>query len=168
MQASFKEPVLSANICGNISFDSPCGELYPLTASIEFILRNQVQLPLVMYQLTLLVKDKVSEADRGTLFDGIKKSFSNLIKEDLWGVRSMAYSIKHNDKAFYGYFEFEAEPKSVVSLDKTLRLNEDIIRYLIVKSKIKKQKAKKGKTEKEVEKVEEADKEEVETKKAKK
>lgn len=112
-----------------------------------------------MYQLTLLIKDKVSEADRTALFDDVKKNFTSLVKEDLWGVRSLAYSIKHNDKAFYGYFEFEAEPKAVITLDKNIRLNEDILRYLIVKVK-KRKVVKRKKLEKVEEKVVEESKEE--------
>lgn len=94
------------------------------------------------YQLTVLVNEKVQEVDRNEIFESIKKHFDNLIKEDLWGVRSLSYDIKHMSKAFYAYFEFEAEPAGVITLDKYLRLNEDIIRYLIVKAKVKRQNAK--------------------------
>ncbi len=90
------------------------------------------------YQLTILINEKVSEADRKETFDAVKKSFSNLIKEDLWGVRSLAYDIKHANKAFYAYFEFEAEPEAVITLDKNIRLNEDIIRYLLIRVENKK------------------------------
>lgn len=88
------------------------------------------------YTLTVLVNEKVSEADRTGIFEAIKKDFGALIKEDFWGVRSLSYDIKHMNKAFYAYFEFENEPVSVITLDKHLRLNEDIIRYLIVRKKV--------------------------------
>jgi small subunit ribosomal protein S6 len=85
------------------------------------------------YTLTVLINEKVSETERNAIFESIKKDFGNLIKEDIWGVRSLAYEIKHSNKAFYAHFEFEAEPNSVITLDKNIRLNEDIVRYLIVK-----------------------------------
>ena len=87
------------------------------------------------YNLTILINNKVDEKGRASLIDDVKKNFGNLIKEDLWGVRSLAYEIKHMDKAFYANFEFESEPQSVITLDKNIRLNEDIIRYLLIKSK---------------------------------
>lgn len=87
------------------------------------------------YSLTILIKDKVDEKGRQALIDDVKKNFGNLIKEDIWGIRSLAYEIKHMDKAFYANFEFESEPQSVIALDKNIRLNEDIIRYLLIKSK---------------------------------
>lgn len=100
------------------------------------------------YNLTILIKDKLDEKARGALIDDVKKGFGNLIREDLWGVRSLAYEIKHMDKAFYANFEFEAEPQAVITLDKNIRLNEDIIRYLLIKTKVVKQiKPKKKATE---------------------
>lgn len=99
------------------------------------------------YSLTLLIKDKVDEKGRTGIFDDVKKNFSNVIKEDLWGVRSLAYEIQHESKAFYAYFEFEAEPNAVITLDKNIRLNEDIMRSLLVKAK--KIKIRPGKAKKE-------------------
>lgn len=85
------------------------------------------------YLLTVLVNDKLSEKDRKELVDSISKNFGKLTKEDLWGSRYLAYPIKHNDKAYYAHFEFEAEPQIISSLDKMLKLNEDILRYLLVR-----------------------------------
>lgn len=109
------------------------------------------------YQLTLLIKEKLDEKARTGLIDDVKKNFSNLIKEDLWGIRSLAYEIKHADKAYYANFEFESEPQAVITLDKNIRLNEDIIRYLLVKKKIikiRKTAKKKDEIEAKTEKVE--------------
>ena len=118
------------------------------------------------YNLTILINNKVDEKGRTGVIDGVKKDFGNLIKEDLWGVRTLAYEIKHMDKAFFAYFEFESEPQSVITLDKNIRLNEDIIRYLLVKTKKAKRvtvarakrtavrEAAKGQSGKETEKVE--------------
>ncbi len=92
------------------------------------------------YQLTVLVNEKVSEADRNGIFDGLKKNFGSLEKEDLWGMRSLSYPIKHADRAYYAHFEFSGEPGSIIGLDKAIRLNEDIIRYLIVKKEAKRRK----------------------------
>lgn len=100
------------------------------------------------YLLTVLIKEKLDEKGRSGLIDDVKKNFSNIVKEDIWGVRGLAYPIKHNDKAFYAHFDFEAEPEKIINIDRSLRLNEDVLRYLIVKSK--KVKIRKGKAKTEV------------------
>lgn len=100
------------------------------------------------YLLTVLIKEKLDEKVRTGLIDDVKKNFSNILKEDIWGVRGLAYPIKHNDKAFYAHFDFEAEPEKIISIDRSLRLNEDVLRYLIVKNK--KVKIRKGKAKADV------------------
>lgn len=108
------------------------------------------------YQLTVLIKEKVMEAGRKEILDALKKHFGNLIREDLWGVRSLAYEIKHDNKAYYANFEFEAEPNAIITLDKNIRLTEDVIRHLIVRIEPKRQKIKfvKEKTEEKKEIIE--------------
>lgn len=123
------------------------------------------------YTLTVLINEKVSETDRNAIFESIKKDLGSLTDEDIWGVRSLAYEIKHNNKAFYAHFEFEAEPDAVIALDKNIRLNEDIIRYLIIRAKVKREKSKIKKEVKEKAetegKIEEKEEIQVKTKKAK-
>lgn len=103
------------------------------------------------YSLTLLIKEKVDEKARTGILDDVKKNFSNVIKEDLWGIRSLAYEIQHESKAFYAYYEFEAEPQAVITMDRNIRLNEDIMRSLLVKAK--KIKIRPGKAKKETPQV---------------
>lgn len=113
------------------------------------------------YTLTVLVKEKLSESDRNGIFDALKKHFGNLIKEDLWGLRSLSYPIQHSDRAFFAHFEFASEPSAIITLDKNIRLTEDIIRYLIVRVE---EKRKKVRPVKKQEKVEVIEKEEDKTK----
>lgn len=90
------------------------------------------------YQLTLLLKNDLDETARRTLLESISKSFGKLVKEDLWGSKNLAYPISHQDKAYFAHFEFESEPNAISSLDKMVKLNEDIIRYLLVRLNPKK------------------------------
>ncbi len=85
------------------------------------------------YQLTLLIKNTLEEKERKELLGSITKDFGKLIKEDLWGTRDLSYPIKHQTQAYYAHFEFEAEPQQIPSLDKMVKLNEDIIRYLLIR-----------------------------------
>ncbi len=85
------------------------------------------------YLLTVLIKNDLKEEDRKALLSDVQKSFGKLTKEDLWGSKSLSYPIKHENKAYYAHYEFEAEPTVISSLDKKLKLNEDIIRYLLIR-----------------------------------
>lgn len=89
------------------------------------------------YYLTLVLDPNLSEADRKSVLDGVKKKMvgadGKVIKEDIWGERDLAYSIKRKNKGYYVHFEFETEPKIAKDLDKVLKVEEDILRYLLVR-----------------------------------
>ncbi len=104
------------------------------------------------YQLTLLVKNDLDEKKRASLLDSLKKDFGSLTKEDLWGSRNLSYPISHMDKAFYAHFEFSSEPSAILDLDRKIKLNEDIVRYILLKVETKKKqvKAKKETTKEEI------------------
>lgn len=89
------------------------------------------------YYLTLVLKSDLEEKERKALLDSISKKVSGtegkIVKEDLWGVRSLAYPIKRKTSGFFAHFEISADPKDVKGLDKTLRVEEDILRYLLIR-----------------------------------
>jgi small subunit ribosomal protein S6 len=85
------------------------------------------------YYLTLLVKNDLDEKVRNELLDSVTKSFDKLEKQDLWGSRSLSYPIKHQNKAFYAHYEFSCEPQKIAPLDKMVKLNEDVLRYILLR-----------------------------------
>jgi small subunit ribosomal protein S6 len=79
------------------------------------------------------------------LIDALTKQFDKLEKQDLWGNRGLSYPIAHQTAAFYAHFEFQSEPQNISNLDKNLKLNEDVLRFLLTKKEDKKIRVKKGK-----------------------
>ncbi len=89
------------------------------------------------YFLTLVLKPDVEEKERKTLLDSLTKKVvgteGKIVKEDLWGVRTLAYPIKRKTSGYFAHFEISADPKDIKGLDKSLRVEEDILRYLLIK-----------------------------------
>lgn len=89
------------------------------------------------YLLTLVLKADQDEKARKGLLDLMKKKMTGadgkIQKEDLWGTKDLAYAIKHQSKGFYVHFAFETNPAIAKDLDKTLKVEEDILRYLLVR-----------------------------------
>ena len=79
----------------------------------------------------------MEEKERKALLDSMVKKVTGdkgqVTREDLWGVRDLSYKIKKETKGFFAHFEIEADPASAKTLDKTLRVEEDILRYLLVR-----------------------------------
>ncbi|MCR4306213.1 MAG: 30S ribosomal protein S6 [Candidatus Daviesbacteria bacterium] len=89
------------------------------------------------YYLTLVLKADLEEKERKALLDSMTKkivgSEGKIEKEDLWGVRSLAYPIKRKTSGYYAHYEISADPKNAKGLDKTLKVEEDVLRYLLIK-----------------------------------
>ena len=60
----------------------------------------------------------------------LKKNEAEINKTDKMGRRKLAYSIKNKLNGFYVCFEFTAEPTLVTKLERIIKLDENIIRYL--------------------------------------
>ena len=54
-------------------------------------------------------------------------------KKEYWGLRSLAFRIKKNRKGHYSLMNIDAPPAAVKELERTMSINEDIIRYLTVR-----------------------------------
>ncbi len=61
------------------------------------------------------------------------ESGAEIINEEEWGLKSMAYPIQKKSTGFYELIEFKAEPSVLAKLETAYRRDERVIRYLTVK-----------------------------------
>lgn len=85
------------------------------------------------YALTIVLKPDLEEKSRRGILDSISKKVDKVEKEDFWGVKDLAYPIQHLKKGWYAHYLFSAEPQKIAPLDKALKVEEDVIRYLLVR-----------------------------------
>ena len=55
---------------------------------------------------------------------------ADIIHEDAWGLRKLAYPIAHKNTGYYQLFEYTAPPKLVATLETEYRRDERILRFL--------------------------------------
>jgi len=55
-----------------------------------------------------------------------------VVYEEDWGLRQLAYPIQHKTTGFYYLIEFKADPQFVATLETQYHRDERIIRYLTV------------------------------------
>ncbi|MDO4930494.1 MAG: 30S ribosomal protein S6 [Bacteroidales bacterium] len=58
---------------------------------------------------------------------------AEIISEESWGLKKMAYPIEKKSTGFYELLEFRAEPQVIEKLEVGFRRDERVIRYLTVK-----------------------------------
>jgi small subunit ribosomal protein S6 len=51
---------------------------------------------------------------------------------DHWGVRQLAYAIKRQKSGYYVVAQFTADPVNLPEMERVLKLDEDLLRFLIV------------------------------------
>ena len=54
-------------------------------------------------------------------------------KVEAWGLKSLAFRIKKNRKAYFTLLNIDAPPAAIVELERQLGLNEDVIRFITLR-----------------------------------
>ena len=54
-------------------------------------------------------------------------------KRESWGLRNLSFRIRKNRKGHYVLFNLDAPPEAIVEMERNMRLNEDVIRFLTVR-----------------------------------
>ncbi len=87
------------------------------------------------YEIMLLVSGDLSEVEIQKALEDFKGELKNakgqITFEDPWGRRELAYPIENQEEGFYIVYKFDIEPTALPEFEKVLRLNKNILRYLI-------------------------------------
>ena len=73
---------------------------------------------------------KVSAEHRKLLTDG----GAELVKDEPWGRRKLAYPIARKREAYYHHFQVTAAPATVAEVERKLRLSDQVLRHLAVRA----------------------------------
>ncbi|MFP4089111.1 MAG: 30S ribosomal protein S6 [Cyclobacteriaceae bacterium] len=62
----------------------------------------------------------------------LKENGADIVNEENWGLRKLAYPINHKTTGFYNMVEFAASPETVAILETEYRRDERVMRFLTV------------------------------------
>jgi small subunit ribosomal protein S6 len=93
-----------------------------------------------LYELTFILRQDVANSEikkiTEKLSSVIKEGGGEILKEEYWGLRPLAYIIKKNKKGHYTMLVFKTSASEVLQeLKRIISLSEDIIRDLVIKIK---------------------------------
>ncbi|MDN5275288.1 MAG: rpsF [Candidatus Saccharibacteria bacterium] len=87
------------------------------------------------YELTVLIHPDL-ESDIETpltkVRDIIKNAGGEVIREDNWGKKKMAYKINREDFAVYVYMDVKLPADAPLKISNTLNITDEVLRYLLV------------------------------------
>ncbi|HEV2943792.1 MAG TPA: 30S ribosomal protein S6 [Solirubrobacteraceae bacterium] len=93
-------------------------------------------LPAPTYDLVLMLDLQAGEPTRAKIVAGARtaiESQGQLLRHDEWGERTLAYPIDHKTSAEYHLLQFHATPELLSTLNRTLRITDELIRFRIIK-----------------------------------
>jgi small subunit ribosomal protein S6 len=90
-----------------------------------------------LYENVFIARQDIS----GAQVDALADTFTQLVadnggevkKREYWGLRNLAYRMRKNRKGHYVLLNIAAPPATVAELERTMRINEDVIRYLTIR-----------------------------------
>lgn len=89
------------------------------------------------YETIVIIRPNTGEADVAAKIDkvsGIINRFGgSVVKADNWGLKKLAYLINKEQQGIYVYFEYASVPETIAELERQLRIDDSILKYLTVK-----------------------------------
>lgn len=89
------------------------------------------------YETLFVVKptltDEETAAQIAKIKDVIAKEGAELLATNDMGMRKLAYSVDKNDRGYYTILFFKGEGTVISELERNLKINEDVMKFLTVK-----------------------------------
>jgi small subunit ribosomal protein S6 len=88
------------------------------------------------YEATYIIDTAVTEADLTSVVEKYQTQVSStgeILSLDNWGRRRLAYEIEGKREGTYVTMRFKAEPAVAAELDRTMKIDDNIVRALIVR-----------------------------------
>ncbi|MBO0710538.1 MAG: 30S ribosomal protein S6 [Acetobacteraceae bacterium] len=90
-----------------------------------------------LYECVLIARNDITQQQVEGIADQIgtllETDGGSVQKREYWGLRSLAYRIKKNRKGHYMLLGLDAKPAILTEIERQLRLNEDILRFMTVR-----------------------------------
>ena len=89
------------------------------------------------YETVFILTPVLSEAQMKDAVEKFKKVLTDngaeLVNEEHWGLRKLAYPIQHKSTGYYQLFEFKADTQLIATLETEYKRDERILRFLSTK-----------------------------------
>jgi small subunit ribosomal protein S6 len=92
---------------------------------------------MALYEHMLIARQDISAQQVDALATHLKTIVESeggkVEKQEYWGLRSLSYRIKKNRKGHYVLLNLNSPSAAIVELERQLKINEDVLRFLTVR-----------------------------------
>ena len=86
------------------------------------------------YETVFILTPDLSEAQVkeavAKFVDGLKGEGAEIVNEENWGLKKLAYTIQKKTTGYYQLVEFKAQPETIAVLETQFRRDENVLRFL--------------------------------------
>jgi len=90
-----------------------------------------------LYENVFIARQDISGAQVDALADSVAQLIADnggeVKKREYWGLRNLAYRMRKNRKGHFVLMNLSAPPAAIAELERTMRINEDVLRYLTIR-----------------------------------
>ena len=94
---------------------------------------------MAFYENTIIAKQDLAKKDLEDIKDKYSEIINNysgkVLKIEEWGLLNLASKIKSYKKGFYIHYKFEGNSNTLNEIEKKIKIDSSVIRYLTVKYK---------------------------------
>lgn len=89
------------------------------------------------YDFTVITKGDLPEGESAKVLAGYEglmtREGGEILKRDDWGLKKLAYPMKKQFRGYYVNYDFVGTPASVAEMERLMRIDDNILRYLVVR-----------------------------------
>jgi small subunit ribosomal protein S6 len=92
---------------------------------------------MAFYECVFIARQDISGTQVEALIEAvagvIAEQGGQVTKREYWGLKNLAYRIRKNRKGHYALLNIDAPPAAVQEMERTMKINEDVLRFLTVR-----------------------------------
>ena len=92
---------------------------------------------MAFYESVIIIRPELSSSQVDNIISNLDEVLNSqsgeIKKKEYWGLRTLAYKIKKNKKGHYYMINIECNSAAIFELERQMKINEDIIRFLSLK-----------------------------------
>ena len=106
-----------------------------------------------IYEELFIIRPDATDEEITPIVEQIRGIITNaggtVDKEERWGVRKLAYRVQKRNEGYYVLLQFSSDPQTVKEIERRLRVNDAVLKFLTVRIDEKLKKIEKRRKERE-------------------
>src|SRR5215469_1181143 len=92
---------------------------------------------MAFYETVFIARQDITSAQAETLAETYSQLIADnggkVTKTEHWGLKTLAFRMNKNRKGHYVLFNLDAPPAAVLEMERNMRINEDVLRYMSIR-----------------------------------